>query len=95
MITHSPRLELEAGLNVRVPVAVPVRPPRLTARARRPEDTEAGCRASAAADLARAAAMDTAQGRWRLEHSAASWVKRADLLKRMAASHEARRGGKI
>lgn len=81
----STSLDLGDGLAVRTPV--------LSRRMRRPEDTEAGCRASAASDLARAAAMDTAQGRWRLEHSAASWSKRADLIHRMDASHEARRAG--
>jgi hypothetical protein len=99
MTIDSSRLVLEAGLSVRLPVAAPaaprrIRQPRVAARQRRPEDTEEGCRASAAADLVRAAAMDTSQGRWRFEHSAESWTKRADLLKRIEASHEARLAGK-
>ena len=99
MSPDSSRLDLEAGLSVRLPVAAPppserIRQPRLAARKRRPEDTEEGCRASAAADLARAATMDTSQGRWRLEHSAASWNKRADLIKQTEASHQARLAGK-
>jgi hypothetical protein len=99
MPTNCSHLDLEAGLSVRLPRAAPpasdrIRRPRLAARQRRPEDTEEGCRASAAADLARAAAMDTSQGRWRLEHSAASWTKRADLIKQVEASHQARLAGK-
>jgi hypothetical protein len=98
MSPNSSRLDLESGLSVRLPVAPPlsdrIRQPRLAARKRRPEDTEEGCRASAAADLARAATMDTSQGRWRLEHSAASWNKRADLIKQTEASHQARLAGK-
>ena len=56
-----------------------------------PQDTEAGCRARAAADFARAAGMDTANGRLRLEHSGASWASRADLIHRLDASFDARR----
>ena len=99
MTINSSRLDLESGLSVRFPRVVPpvsdrIRRPRLAARPRRSEDTEEGCRASAAADLARAAAMDTSQGRWRLEHSAASWTKRADLIKQREAGHQARLAGK-
>ncbi len=83
-------LELGDGLSVRMPARLP----RLTRRERQPQDTEAGCRASAAADLARAATMDTDQGRWRLEHSAASWTSRANLIHRMDEKHEAMRVGK-
>ena len=56
-----------------------------------PQDTEAGCRARAAADFAQAAGMDTANGRLRLEHSGASWASRADLIHRLDASFDARR----
>lgn len=99
MTINASRLDLGAGLSVRLPSAPPatpgrIRQPRLAARQRRPEDTEQGCRASAAADLVRAATMDTSQGRWRLEHSAESWTKRADFLRRMEASHQARLAGK-
>lgn len=65
--------------------------PRLARPNRQPQDTEAGCRERAAANLAQAATMDTAHGRGRLEHSAASWTTRADLLHRLDESSEARR----
>ncbi len=54
------------------------------------QDTVAGCRELAAADLARAALMDTANGRRRLEWSAQSWTSRAELIQRMTDSFEAR-----
>jgi hypothetical protein len=44
------------------------------------EDTVAGCEGRASADLARAAAMDTENGRLRMERSAKSWTERATLL---------------
>ena len=59
--------------------------------ARAAEDTAAGCRQHAAADLARAAQMDTANGRHRLETSAASWENRAVSIEDMDDSSEARR----
>ena len=55
------------------------------------EDTIEGCLARAAADLARAAQMDTANARGRLEASAASWDARAALLQQMADDSEATR----
>jgi hypothetical protein len=54
------------------------------------QDTAAGCRELAAADLARAVLMDTANGRRRLETSANSWTTRAELIQRMDASFETR-----
>lgn len=59
-------------------------------RHKRAEDTSAGCRANAAADLLRAAAMGVEQMRTRMEHSAAVWSARADLLGRLEASFKAR-----
>ncbi len=53
-------------------------------------DTVSGCRDFAAADLARAALMDTENGRRKLEHSAGSWHSRADMLQRLDDSFEAR-----
>jgi hypothetical protein len=66
--------------------AVPTRsaPPRHIARSgKRTEDTMAGCRANAAADLVRAEAPGGDFMRMRLEHSAAVWSERADLLERL------------
>lgn len=50
---------------------------------KRAEDTEAGCRANATADLLRAHAPGGDFMRLRLEHSAAVWSERADLLARL------------
>jgi hypothetical protein len=63
---------------------------RLIQRGRQAHDTAAGCHSMAAADLDRAGRMDTAQGRAKLEHSAATWSARGDMLQRLTASHEAR-----
>lgn len=52
----------------------------------RPEDTVEGCVALAASALARASAMDTRNGRLRLEHSAAKWQERAALLQSLETS---------
>ena len=60
-------------------------------RVKRAEDTADGCRANAAADLARAAAAGALQMRIRMENSAAVWSARADLLGRLEASFRARR----
>ena len=54
-------------------------------------DTPEGCRERAASDTMQAAAMDTANGRLKLEHSAASWKTRADLLQRLEDNFETRR----
>ncbi|WP_129791875.1 hypothetical protein [Sphingosinicella sp. CPCC 101087] len=53
------------------------------------EVSVAGCNARAAADRSRAATMDTANGRRRLEGSATSWAARAGLLQRDADGFEA------
>ncbi len=59
---------------------------------RRAEDTAAGCRALAAADLHRAATLGADPLRWRMEHSAAAWTRRAELLELAEKRFEARRG---
>ena len=65
--------------------------PRLSHGSRKaPQDTAAGCRARAAADLAAAATMDTANSRLKFEHSALVWGARGDLLERFEASRRAR-----
>jgi len=56
----------------------------------KPENTADGCRALAAADLGRAAALDGGRMRWRFEHSAAAWTARAELLARLEAKFAAR-----
>ena len=73
-----------------VPPTAP--PPRLRG-GRRDEDTAAGCRAKAAADLSRAEALGADPTRWRMEHSAAAWAARAALLEREERAFEARRHG--
>ncbi|MEA3031907.1 MAG: hypothetical protein QOJ53_2239 [Sphingomonadales bacterium] len=57
---------------------------------KRLEDTAAGCRANAAADLGRAQAPGGDFMRARLEHSAAVWAERADLLERLEKKFQAR-----
>jgi hypothetical protein len=52
-------------------------------RFKQPQDTAVGCRAFAAANLASAAALTGAYPRARMEHSAATWTARADLLHRL------------
>ena len=53
---------------------------------KQPQDTELGCRAFAAADLLQAGLLTGAYPRARMEHSAATWTARADLLHRVEAS---------
>lgn len=60
---------------------------------RRAEDTAAGCRALAAADLSRAETLGADPLRWRMEHSAAAWTRRAELLERAEKKFEARLSG--
>lgn len=70
----------------RVRERAPVRLERLsTTRNKQPQDTELGCRGLAADDLARAALLTGAYPRARMEHSAATWTARADLLHRIEA----------
>lgn len=68
--------------------------PMLTRTRRQTQDTVAGCRERAAANLTEAATLDVANGRWKLEHSAAAWTSRADLLERLEAKHDARVAGR-
>jgi hypothetical protein len=63
------------------PGAVPRR--QAVRSGKRAEDTGVGCRANAAADLARAATPGGDFMRVRLEHSAAVWNDRAELLERL------------
>jgi len=62
----------------------PVAPRHIVRSGKRAEDTEAGCRANATADLLRAHAPGGDFMRLRLEHSATVWSERADLLERLA-----------
>jgi hypothetical protein len=57
---------------------------------RPPQDTSEGCKAMAAADLARAAREAPGWSRIRYEHSAVMWSRRAEWL--VAAETPARRG---
>jgi predicted RNA polymerase sigma factor len=57
----------------------------------RVEDTIAGCRNRAEADLLAAVTVATANERIRFETSAASWSARADMLQRLDDNHEARK----
>ena len=61
---------------------------------KRAEDTMAGCRIRAAADLDKAAAPEGRYMRGRLEHSAAMWSDRAELLGRIEAGSEKRKRAK-
>ena len=84
---HKPRFrghrlpDDEGGVLV-APLKAPA--PRSAVRSgKRAEDTGAGCRANAAADLARARAPGGDYMRERLERSAAVWAERAGLLERL------------
>ena len=69
-------------------------PPRHIVRSgKRAEDTAVGCRANAAADLGRAGAPGGDFMRVRLEHSAAVWSARADLLDRLEKKSVKRANG--
>jgi hypothetical protein len=70
---------------------VATRLPPITARMKRaPHDTVAGCRALAAASLAQEAAETTDNRRRSHALSAATWLKRANMLERLEISHAAR-----
>jgi hypothetical protein len=73
--------ESEAG----IPAAPPGQsaPRHIVRSGKRAEDTALGCRANAAANLARANAPGGDYMRVRLEHSATVWSARADLLDRL------------
>lgn len=64
--------------------------PRLNHSTKASQDTAAGCRARAAADLAAAATMDTANGRLKFEHSASTWSTRGELLARLEVGRRGR-----
>lgn len=69
-------------------IEIPARP---QARAKKaPQDTAAGCRGRAVADLLASVALLNANERVRLETSAASWSARAHLLQRLEDSFAAR-----
>ena len=66
--------------------------PRLAGgRQKQPQDTELGCRAFAAANLASAGELVQGWPRARMEHSAAAWTTRAELLHRLEAGINAAR----
>jgi hypothetical protein len=73
--------DIDAG--VLVEARIRTLPRRAVRSGKRSEDTAAGCRANAAADLGRARAPGGDFMRARLEHSAAVWTERADLLERL------------
>ena len=64
--------------------------PTLTLRRKQPQDTPAGCRALAAADLSRAEGLSGEHVRWRYRHSAQAWLARAELLEGLEAKFQAR-----
>ncbi|TMJ18667.1 MAG: hypothetical protein E6G92_02165 [Alphaproteobacteria bacterium] len=63
--------------------ASPAAPRHIARSGKRAEDTAVGCRANAAANLVGAGAPGGDYMRVRLEHSAAVWSARADLLERI------------
>jgi hypothetical protein len=69
--------------------------PPIPASLKRTEDTSSGCRGRAAASLVAAAAMDTENGRLRLQASADSWTARADLLQRLEDRHRGRAASQL
>lgn len=68
--------------------SIPARPTARTKKA--PQDTVAGCRLRAEADLLASVSMLTVNERFRLETSAASWNARAELLQRGEIDVESR-----
>jgi hypothetical protein len=70
-------------------IAVPAR--RQARALKQPQDTVAGFRGRAEADLLASVAMSIANERLRLETSAASWTARADMLQRSDDSMAARK----
>jgi len=73
-------------------VVAPAAPRHVVRSGKRAEDTAAGCRANATADLLRAHAPGGDFMRLRLEHSAAVWSARADLLARLETKSQMRAG---
>ncbi len=82
------RWENEGGLLIAMKPA-PARP--AVRSGKREEDTAAGCRAKAAADLVRAEALGADRMRWRMEQSAAAWTARAEILEMIERKADARR----
>lgn len=72
-------------------IVVPQRPAARTNKA--PQDTAAGCRVRAEADLLASVSMLTANERIRLETSSASWGARAALLQSIDDRTAARKAG--
>lgn len=64
-------------------------------QAKASSDTPQGCRTHAEQDRARADAMDTDNGRLRLQRSAAAWDSRAHELERLAETQDVRRADAI
>lgn len=60
------------------------------ARDKDARETAEGCRDRATADLTRALATGTVNGRQVFEKSAATWTRRADMLQRIESGIEAR-----
>lgn len=83
--------------DIPVEARMPALPRPAVRSGKRHEDSAAGCRANAAADLGRAHAPGGDFMRARLEHSAQVWTERADLLERLEKKFQARmdaaRGG--
>lgn len=73
--------ENEGGARA-APKRSPVSPARRLGRP--PQDTPEGCRAMAAADLARADLQARGWARTRFEHSAVMWSRRATWLEALA-----------
>ena len=74
-------------------IQVPGRPKARTKKA--PQDTAAGCRIRADADLLATVATLTANQRVRLERSAATWTARADLLQSLEERFAARQSQEV
>lgn len=94
---HAPFADIEGALDEESTAGPPRRlrsparpdaalPPRIKAA----QDTSLGCRERSAADLLESVTMTTANGRLRLESSAASWTLRADMLGRLEQKAERR-----
>ena len=91
--TIGPATKSIASLEIDGEVAPPERAaPHIVRSGKRTEDTGAGCRAKAAADLVRACAPGGDFMRVRLERSAAVWTERADLLERLEKKYQLRTG---
>jgi hypothetical protein len=83
-------MKIQASAPVAIAPGLAVRLPTVVAGRRQSHDSIAGCRERAADDLAQAAMISVVNGRSRLEHSAATWIQRADLLEQRELRHQAR-----